>query len=64
MIKKKKNPIIHCEPKVTRKNIKTKEELESAEIDYVCEDDREIGQLETYIEKKPFYHNTWEKIFE
>lgn len=62
--KEKKKPIIHCEPKVTRKNIKTKEELESAEIDYVCEDDREIGQLETYIEKKPFYHNTWEKIFE
>jgi len=62
--KEKKKPIISCEPKVTRKNIKTKQELESAEIDYVCEDDREIGQLETYIEKKPFYHNTWEKIFE
>ena len=61
---KKKKPIIHCEPKVTRKNIKNKQELESAKIDYVCQDDREIGELETYIEKKPFYHNTWEKIFE
>lgn len=62
--KKKEKPSISCDPIVTRKNIKTKADLASAETDYVCEDDREIGALETYIEKGPFYHKTWEKIFE
>ena len=59
----KKKPIINCNPVVSRENIKTKEELDNAEINFICRDDREIGELETYIEKKPFYHNTWEKIF-
>ncbi len=62
--KKKQKPLISCNPVVTRKNIKTKGDLASAETDYICEDDREIGNLETYIEKGPFYHKTWEKIFE
>lgn len=59
----KKKPIINCNQVVSRENIKTKEELDNAEINFICRDDREIGELETYIEKKPFYHNTWEKIF-
>ena len=59
-----KKPKIVCDPKVVRHNIKTKEQLESAEVDYKCEDNRDIGLLQAYIEEKPFYHNTWEKIFE
>lgn len=59
-----KKPKIVCDPKVVRHNIKTKEQLESAEVDYKCEDNRDIGMLKAYIEEKPFYHNTWEKIFE
>ena len=59
-----KNPKILCNPKVVRENIKTKEELESAEVNYKCQDNRDIGFLETYIEEEPFYYKTWEKIFE
>ena len=59
-----KIPKIVCNPKVVRENIKTKEQLEEAEVDYKCNDDRDIGLLSAFIEKKPFYYNTWEKIFE
>ena len=56
-------PHFDCSKRISRVNIKTKEDLENSEVKYNCKEDIEIGELRGIINKKPFYHNLWEKIF-
>lgn len=56
-------PIIDCDGKVISHNITTEDELESAKINYKCNEMSDYNELREHTEKKPFYYYYWESVF-
>ena len=57
-------PHFNCNKKLKRVNIKTKEDLDSAELKNNCNEDNDIREISELVNnEKRVYDNLWEKLF-